>query len=79
MEFCILIKNLFWILINLLCVCFVSYKSWECVMKYIERPKGTTLSIETSEHHQFPGITVCAAEKSTQWNHNLLNNCGVKG
>ena len=48
-------------------------------MKYIERPKGTTLSIETSEHHQFPGITVCAAEKSTQWNHNLLNNCGVKG
>ena len=74
-----LYKHSFWVLINLLCVCFVFYKSWECVLKYIESHKGTTLSIETSGKHQFPGVTVCASEKSIQYNDDILKNCGING
>ena len=45
----------------------------------MERPKGTTLSIETTDNHQFPAITVCALESFDEYNDIHLKKCGING
>ena len=73
------IQNTIWIVINVFSFCFVFWKSSKCIIKYSEKPKGTTLSIETTDNHLFPAITVCAFEDLDEYNGRHLNKCGING
>ena len=75
----VLIQTSIWIVINFSSICFVIWKSSECVFKFLENPKGTTLSIETTDNHQFPAITVCALENFDEYDDMHLKACGIDG
>ena len=66
-------------IINFFSICFVFWKSSECVNKYLEKPKGTTLSIETTNNHQFPAITICPSPLDDPYNDLHLKKCGING
>ena len=68
------------LLIMITCVCFASWKSIECVVKYLNKPKGTTLVIDHSTNHQFPAITVCpditaGTKETVVYNNEKLHDC----
>ena len=73
------IKSSIWMIINIFSICFVFWKSSECVNKYLEKPKGTTLSIETTDTHQFPAITICPSPLDDPYNDLHLKKCGING
>ena len=75
----VFIQNTIWIVINFFSFSFVIWKSSECVIKYLDKPKGTTLSIETTDNHLFPAITVCALERANEYNGRHLKKCGING
>ena len=76
-----ILKKCIPLLILIACICFTSWKGVECLIKYLEKPKGTTLAIERSNNHIFPSITVCADpyfnEKSAIFNFEKLRNCSI--
>ena len=69
------------ILILIACVCFASWKSIECVFKYLNYPKGTSLTIDHTTKYPFPAITVCADptthKKSMGFNEEKLKDCSI--
>ena len=75
----------FSLIVNISCIIFVSWKSTECFIKYIEYPQGTKVDIKISGNTaQFPIVTICAANTNKnppgiRWNISHLNKCGLKG
>ena len=73
------------IIINIVCFCFVAWKSIECFVKYSKDPKGTNVGVEYAGHQKmFPTITICGPppktdNKSTRWNQTYLHQCGISG
>ena len=63
------------------CVCFVSWQSIKCIIKYIEMPQGTKQSLSYTGFHQFPAITVCSDPNRnkdvTVYNLEKLKKCGI--
>ena len=58
---------------------FVTWQITNCVGKYIQKPKGTTLSIEKTTELPFPAITVCRAQGiNGPYNEKGLKKCGVR-
>ena len=61
------LKNFFKIFISLsywingFCLGFVIWQTIKCMTKYIEKPKGTEISIKQSANLSFPAITVCGS------------------
>ena len=46
--------------INGICLAFVLWQSIKCMTRYIQKPKGTTVSMaKSSQVMPFPAITVC--------------------
>ena len=71
------------IIINVICFCFVVWKSIECFVKYSKAPKGTNVGVEYTGHQKnFPTITVCGNSPtydndSIKWNQTHLHQCGI--
>ena len=73
----------FWI--NGFCLGFVIWQTIQCMTKYIEKPKGTEISMKQSMDLPFPAITVCGSfgkdrlEFDLGFNSTHLQNfCGIR-
>ena len=72
--------------INGFCLGFVIWQTIKCMTKYVEKPKGTEISMKQSANVSFPAITVCGIfgkdEKfGTDVGFNLTylqNDCGIR-
>ena len=68
--------------INITCVCFVTWKTTQCFIKFFDEPQGTHLDIKkiTNIDH-FPRFTICAVnsdeDDGMRWNISHLNFCGI--
>ena len=73
------------IIINIICFCFVAWKSIECLVKYSKDPKGTNVGVEYTGHQKkFPTFTICGSSpksynESIRWNQTHLHQCGIDG
>ena len=65
--------------INGFCLTFVIWQTTKCMTKYIEKPKGTEISMKQSANVSFPVITVCGLhEDGDGMNLTYLENvCGI--
>lgn len=45
--------------ITIFCLSFVIYKAQECVVKYLDKPESTDVSIEHASKHDYPAISIC--------------------
>lgn len=61
-------------LITISCLALVIWQTIKCFTKYIEKPQGTTLSIENTAHLPFPVITICSY---SGYNKEELEKCGI--
>ena len=71
--------------INGLCLAFVIWQTIKCMTKYIEKPKGTEISMKQSADVPFPVITVCGQYGATNGHYGdginksyLQNVCGIR-
>ena len=75
--------------VNGFCLAFVIWQTTKCMTKYIERPKGTEISMKQSADVPFPAITVCGSFGKDgsgnywggHWGFNftyLQNVCGIR-
>ena len=67
-------KSCFSIGIQMLCIAFVVWQTFECIDKYIESPQGTETHVDFTGQVPFPSITVC--KKEEQLNSTILKRCG---
>ena len=73
----------FWI--NGFCLGFVIWQTIQCMTKYIEKPKGTEMSIKLSKNLPFPAFTVCGSfgkhghgiDKGINYTY-LQDVCGIR-
>ena len=68
--------------VNILCISFVGWKTTECIIKYLNNPKGTTVDIKHSGNAEhFPTITICPldTDEKARWNLSHLSKCGIQG
>ena len=73
------IKGSIYFFVTLACFAFVFWQSVQCIEKYIEKPKGTKLSlIHASETHHFPAVTICPLHPADIFNKTHLRNCGLR-
>ena len=61
--------------ILLLCLAFVLYQSKECLVKFLDKPKGVELKISNGVGRTFPHFTFCAEEK---YNRTVIEDCGIE-
>ena len=67
-------------IIDISCICIVSWKTIVCFIKYLKKPQGTKISLEHSQNHQFPTITFCFDdEDGGRWNTSHLKHCNING
>ena len=72
---------------NGFCLGFVIWQTIKCMTKYIEKPKGTEISMKPSTNLSFPAISVCGTfgkdkhgKYDIAWGVNytyLQNVCGI--
>ena len=73
-------KNPFSAIVIAACIVFTGWQSIKCVMKYINMPKGTSLSIKNIDkisYEQFPAITICPWE-TEGFNEDRLKECNIQ-
>ena len=61
------------------CIVFTGWQSIKCVMKYIDMPRGTSLSIQNIakiSYEQFPAITICS-KYGRGFNKDRLKECNI--
>ena len=64
-------------MVNIPCICFVFWKSTECLIKFFDKPQGTQLVIEHPvKINNFPSFSICGYGKM-RWNESYLKNCGI--
>ena len=74
------ILSFFLTLLDILCICIIIWKIIPCIIKYLEKPQGTKISLELSQNHQFPTMTFCFDEEDGgRWNTTHLKHCNIKG
>ena len=61
-------------IILLLCLAFVVYQSKECLVKFLDKPKGVELKVSSGVGHTFPHFTFCAEER---YNRTVFDKCGL--
>ena len=73
----------FWF--NGFCLGFVIWQTMKCMTKYIDKPKGTEISMKKSANLPFPAITVCGSFGKYNYgmdlgfNETYLENvCGIR-
>ena len=62
------------------CIVFAGWQSIKCFMKYMNMPKGTSLSIKNIDkigYEQFPAITICPRE-AEGFNKERLKDCNIQ-
>ena len=70
-------------LISFGCISYVSYESYNCVLKFLSSPQGTRLSIHfIGDTLVFPDITICAHpgafnQYGFRYNESFLKDCGI--
>ena len=71
-------------IVNIFCITFVSWKTTECIIKYLNKAQGTKVDYTyTAKTNQFPVISVCAVRTTDKppglkWNVSHLNHCGIE-
>ena len=61
------------------CLAFVVWQSSHCIIKYLEKPQGTKLSLQTTAQLPFPAITVCNFDPDYKYNSIILEKqCGIR-
>ena len=61
------------------CLAFTIWQSSLCIIKYLEKPQGTKLSLQTTAQLPFPAITVCNFDPDYQYNSTILEKqCGIR-
>ena len=66
-------------MIHISCICFVTWKTTECFMKFFDNPQGTKLEVKNlAAVDKFPAITIGAMNKGLRWNVSHLNHCGIQ-
>ena len=77
----VMILTLFKYIINTSCFCLVFWKTTECIIKYLDNPRGTKLVIKYAANTEsFPAITICADDDmkdGMRWNTSYLKQCGI--
>ena len=71
---------------NGFCLGFVIWQTIKCMTKYVEKPKGTEISMKQSANVPFPAITVCGifgkdeiSGLDMKFNETYLQNvCGIR-
>ena len=61
--------------------CF-SFVGWQCYLsfeKFLEKPRGTSLSLEFANKWPFPRFTICPMIAFLRRNEDVLNDCGFHG
>ena len=73
------ILTLFKYVVNISCFCFVFWKTTECLIKYLDNPRGTKVDIRYAANTEiFPAITICADDNGgMRWNASHLRQCGI--
>ena len=71
--------------VNGFCLAFVIWQTIKCMTKYIEKPKGTEISMKQSANVSFPVITVCGLFGKDEYGDDmglnethLQNVCGIR-
>ena len=85
------LKNFFTTFISLsywfngVCLGFVIWQTMKCMTRYIEKPKGTEISMKKSANLPFPDVTICGSfgkdEDGDEMGLNetyLQNVCGLR-
>ena len=75
--------DLFIYVVNVACFSFVFWKTSECIIKFLNNPRGTKMDIWYTENtDNFPAITICSAANNDggmRWNTEHLKQCGISG
>ena len=57
---------------------FVIWQTMKCMTKYIDKPKGTEISMKKSANMAFPAITVCGSFGKNEHGKMGLNETYIK-
>ena len=60
-----------------ICYSITSWQAMQCIVKYLDEPQGTKLSIENAKLHPYPAITICPLEPSKTYNEIILKDCKI--
>ena len=76
------IFNTFTFILTLGCFIFVIYQGRECVIKYINKPKSTDVTIEHASKNPYPSLTLCPKtkrgdENALELTKNTLKKCNL--
>ena len=66
-------------LFNITCIGLVCWKIIQGIMKYVDKPQGTKISIDPSSNHKFPTMIFCFEEDDQIFNDVHLKNCKING
>ena len=73
-------KKPFSVIVSFACIAFVGWQSIKCIMKYLNLPTGTSVSIKYIDrigYDQFPAITICPLE-ADGFNKKRLKECNIQ-
>ena len=73
------LKKQFSFIVTFACIAFVGWQSIKCIMKYLNLPTGTSVSIKYIDrigYEQFPAITICPWE-AEGFNDERLKECNI--
>ena len=74
------LQTCFSIGIQFLCITFVLWQTWECIVKYTKSPQGTETHVAFTGKVAFPSITVCSSQtgnKNMPYNESILKLCQI--
>ena len=74
------LKKPFSAIVTFACIAFVGWQSIKCIMKYLNMPTGTSVSIKNIDkigYDQFPAITICPRE-AEGFNNERLKKCDIQ-
>ena len=74
------LKKPFSFFVSFTCIAFVGWQSIKCIMKFLNLPTGTSVSIKYIDrisYEQFPAITICPRE-AEGFNEERLKECNIQ-
>ena len=66
-------------LFNIACIGLVCWKIIEGIVKYVEKPQGTKISINQANIHKFPSMVYCFDQDEERFNEDYLEKCKIDG
>ena len=64
---------------DITCIGVVCFDIVGGIMKYVEKPQGTKISIDHSYNHKFPTMVFCFDLDEKRFNADHLKNCKIDG